>query len=278
MGHNVSTVHGVKSDNFYQQGNAINEIWIGDLELIARLPFGDSDLGQAGWPLKNWPKIPWHQFIIPLKRDLHQLNITSGNMSGPCVRNCVVGNLTELIYQLRLNSPGGSTASDVNSFSPSKTAILIMGVSQILNGIYLLVQIGWSDSSRLLRSEIVKAQGLCPMELRVWIDKMGCASVQSWPSIAIWVLRYFRADWATFVVGWNSTLIGLNLLCLSLGEVPIAEKILLVSAVIVLLVWFKIAEMFLMSLWRMRRTLNKLRARNEDSLTLEDALKSAPEA
>lgn len=77
MGNKLSAVHGVKSDNFYQQGNAINEIWIGDVEMVSRLPFGDSDLGQAGWPSGSWPKIPWHQFIIPLKRDLQTINTTT---------------------------------------------------------------------------------------------------------------------------------------------------------------------------------------------------------
>ena len=70
MGQKISAVHGVKSGDFYKQGNAINEIWVGDVELISRLPFGDSDLGQAGWPRGSWPKIPWHQFIIPLKREV----------------------------------------------------------------------------------------------------------------------------------------------------------------------------------------------------------------
>lgn len=68
MGHKFSAVHGVKSEDFYQPNNAINEIWVGDLEVVSRLPFGDSDLGQAGWPPGDYPKIPWHQFIIPLKR------------------------------------------------------------------------------------------------------------------------------------------------------------------------------------------------------------------
>ncbi|KAJ5758074.1 uncharacterized protein N7511_006768 [Penicillium nucicola] len=54
--------------HFYDQGNAINEIWIGDVEVISRLPFGDSDLEQAGWQKNSWPKIPWHQFIIPLRK------------------------------------------------------------------------------------------------------------------------------------------------------------------------------------------------------------------
>ncbi|KAJ6005397.1 hypothetical protein N7451_003341 [Penicillium sp. IBT 35674x] len=80
MGHNISSINGVKSDNFYEQGNGINEIWVDDLEVISRLPFGDSDLGQAGWPAGNWPKIPWHQFIIPLKRDVTPTsNINSAN-------------------------------------------------------------------------------------------------------------------------------------------------------------------------------------------------------
>lgn len=79
MGQKVSVVQGVRSENFYQQGNAINEIWLGDVELISRLPFGDSDLEQAGWPVGDWPKIPWHQFIIPLKRELSTISDT--NMS-----------------------------------------------------------------------------------------------------------------------------------------------------------------------------------------------------
>ena len=77
MGHKFSVVKGVKSGNFYEQGIAINEIWLGDFELISRLPFGDSDIGQAGWPPGNWPKIPWHQFIIPLKRDLNTVKCSS---------------------------------------------------------------------------------------------------------------------------------------------------------------------------------------------------------
>ncbi|KAJ5911701.1 uncharacterized protein N7473_001004 [Penicillium subrubescens] len=77
MGHKFSVVKGVKSGNFYEQGNAINEIWVGDFELISRLPFGDSDIGQAGWPPGNWPKIPWHQFIIPLKRGLNTVKCSS---------------------------------------------------------------------------------------------------------------------------------------------------------------------------------------------------------
>lgn len=76
MGHKFSAVNGVKSDNFYNQGNAINEIWLGNVELISRLPFGDSDRGQAGWPPGSWPKIPWHQFVIPLKRDMELVNTT----------------------------------------------------------------------------------------------------------------------------------------------------------------------------------------------------------
>ncbi|PLB55232.1 hypothetical protein P170DRAFT_505846 [Aspergillus steynii IBT 23096] len=70
MGQNVSAVNGVRSDNYYQPGNAINEIWFGDVELISRLPFGDSDMAQAGWSNGEWPKVPWHNFIIPMKRDL----------------------------------------------------------------------------------------------------------------------------------------------------------------------------------------------------------------
>lgn len=75
MGHKVSVVHGVKSDDFFKPGNAINEIWLGRLEIISRLPFGDSDMGQAGWHSGGFPKIPWHNFIIPLKRRAEQKSV-----------------------------------------------------------------------------------------------------------------------------------------------------------------------------------------------------------
>lgn len=70
MGHKISTVQGVKSDDYYKPGNAINEIWFGDVEIISRLPFGDSDLAQSAWPVGGWPKIPWHNFLIPWKRSI----------------------------------------------------------------------------------------------------------------------------------------------------------------------------------------------------------------
>ncbi|RHZ64865.1 hypothetical protein CDV55_103953 [Aspergillus turcosus] len=96
MGNKVSAVHGVKSDHYYEKGNGINEIWIGDVELISRLPFGASDLEQAAWPIGDWPKIPWHNFIIPLKRralsamellrpadERHQMSKRAAPDSGP---------------------------------------------------------------------------------------------------------------------------------------------------------------------------------------------------
>jgi hypothetical protein len=80
MGNKISVVHGVKSDHFYDQGNAINEIWVGDVEIVSRLPFGDSDQEQAGWPVGGVPKIPWHQFIIPLHKRDEAGNTSTGNM------------------------------------------------------------------------------------------------------------------------------------------------------------------------------------------------------
>ncbi|KAI1915021.1 hypothetical protein LOZ53_000631 [Ophidiomyces ophidiicola] len=67
MGNKVSTVNGLRSPNILQPGNAVNEVWVGNLEIISRLPFGDSNLAQAGWPKGDYPKIPWHPFIIPLR-------------------------------------------------------------------------------------------------------------------------------------------------------------------------------------------------------------------
>ncbi|KKK13632.1 hypothetical protein AOCH_007307 [Aspergillus ochraceoroseus] len=74
MGQKISAVNGVKSDNYFEPGNAINQIWYGDVEMISRLPFGDTDMGQAGWA-SGFPKIPWHDFIIPLKRDLNTTTV-----------------------------------------------------------------------------------------------------------------------------------------------------------------------------------------------------------
>lgn len=77
MGQKLSVVSGVRSENFTQPGNAVNEIWVGNTEIISRLPFGDNDMEQAGWPENGMPKIPWHNFIIPMKRALN----TSANYS-----------------------------------------------------------------------------------------------------------------------------------------------------------------------------------------------------
>ncbi|OQE39160.1 hypothetical protein PENCOP_c007G03045 [Penicillium coprophilum] len=77
MGNKVSAVNGVKSEHFYDQGNAVNEIWVGDVEVISRLPFGDSDLEQAGWPVGDFPKIPWHHFIIPMQKRDETSNMTA---------------------------------------------------------------------------------------------------------------------------------------------------------------------------------------------------------
>lgn len=87
MGNKVSAVHGVKSPDFYTPGNAVNEIWIDKVELASRLPFGDSDLGQAEWPLHDWPKIPWHQFIIPLKQKRNHEALQTGDMNNE-ILNC----------------------------------------------------------------------------------------------------------------------------------------------------------------------------------------------
>lgn len=70
MGHKVSSIAGVRSDRYYEPGNAINEVWVGDVEVISRLPFGDSEMGQAAWPEGGWPKIPWRNFVIPMKRGI----------------------------------------------------------------------------------------------------------------------------------------------------------------------------------------------------------------
>ncbi|EEP81718.1 predicted protein [Uncinocarpus reesii 1704] len=88
MGNKISAVNGVRSPNFFEPGNAVNEVWIGKLEIISRLPFGDSDMAQAGWPKGDYPKIPWRPFIIPLRASFGKMarSITSpaSEASGKC--------------------------------------------------------------------------------------------------------------------------------------------------------------------------------------------------
>ncbi|RDW70584.1 uncharacterized protein DSM5745_08095 [Aspergillus mulundensis] len=79
MGKKLSVVKSVKSEDYTAPGNAVNEIWVGDTELISRLPFGDNDMEQAGWPANGGPKIPWHNFIIPMRRDLGTPSVTNSS-------------------------------------------------------------------------------------------------------------------------------------------------------------------------------------------------------
>jgi hypothetical protein len=130
MGHKFSAVHGVKSDNFYQQGNAINEIWIDDVELISRLPFGDSDLEQAGWPPGSWPKIPWHQFVIPLKRNLDTA------IKAPMSVNSTTCNCPALPAEYHL--PDTGPLSIANALSPGWACLL--GCTSILFGLLMCIR------------------------------------------------------------------------------------------------------------------------------------------
>jgi hypothetical protein len=130
MGHKFSAVHGVKSDNFYQQGNAINEIWIDDVELISRLPFGDSDLEQAGWPPGSWPKIPWHQFVIPLKRNLDTA------IKAPMSVNSTTCNCPALPAEYHL--PDTGPLSIANALSPGWAFLL--GCTCILVGLLMCIR------------------------------------------------------------------------------------------------------------------------------------------
>ncbi|KAI5288927.1 hypothetical protein KEM54_004666 [Ascosphaera aggregata] len=67
MGNKVSSLTGVRSSHFYEPGNAVNEIWLGDFELISHLPFGAPDIDQTGFQKDtHYPMIPWKPFLIPL--------------------------------------------------------------------------------------------------------------------------------------------------------------------------------------------------------------------
>ncbi|KAI5279610.1 hypothetical protein KEM52_004335, partial [Ascosphaera acerosa] len=67
MGNKVSSTAGVRSPHFFEPGNAVNEIWLGDFELISHLPFGAPDIEQTGFQKgTHYPMIPWKPFLIPL--------------------------------------------------------------------------------------------------------------------------------------------------------------------------------------------------------------------
>lgn len=76
MGNRISASNGVRSPNFHEPGNAVNEVWVGKLEVISRLPFGDSDMAQAGWAKGDYPKIPWRPFIIALRASFSKAAIS----------------------------------------------------------------------------------------------------------------------------------------------------------------------------------------------------------
>jgi hypothetical protein len=110
MGNRISAVNGVRSPNFFQPGNAVNEIWLGDVEIISRLPFGDSEMAQAGWPKGDYPKLPWRPFIIPLRAAVAKTTDTIASASTSVMRRSAVlsSSLADMIAgpKLAVVSPG----------------------------------------------------------------------------------------------------------------------------------------------------------------------------
>ncbi|WEW58340.1 hypothetical protein PRK78_003808 [Emydomyces testavorans] len=103
MGNKITTVNGVRSPNFFAPGNGVNEVWIGGVEIISRLPFGDSDMAQAGWPKGEYPKIPWHPFIIPLRatfdKTARSLTVPAPEASQPCWRAWLMDTMAKLNWE-----------------------------------------------------------------------------------------------------------------------------------------------------------------------------------
>lgn len=168
MGHKFSAINGVKSDNFYSQGNAINEIWIGNVELISRLPFGDSDRGQAGWPPGSWPKIPWHQFVIPLKRDMELINTTVSIVGN----NITVTDVVQIVaaWQSLEFAFGGLFVTLANA---------------------LLLTILFSPSLRALKqtmTSICRNKSFPTSE--VWIQQMRLAQPHPWLAVFSWLYSF----------------------------------------------------------------------------------------
>ncbi|KAJ5183347.1 hypothetical protein N7492_000963 [Penicillium capsulatum] len=270
MGQNVSAIHGVKSDNFYQQGNAINEIWIGDLELIARLPFGDSDLGQAGWPPKNWPKIPWHQFVIPLKRDMTSFNASICLSNGTFARAC----------RCTCDGPIAATTPHPWWFRWCFTIgleLTVIGFGFIFvlfssNGFYHWASI-LGRLERLLAIQEVTGQ------VRTLINELGWSSLRSWSGGAAWMLHYMLSTMhVQLIIGLIGSVLGVVLLSMTLGRFVDTDGVF--SAMLSLLggAWLSAAIMFVYCVYSMRRVVIEAGEDLEDPVTLRRTTGDDPDA
>lgn len=248
MGHKFSAIHGVKSDNFYHQGNAINEIWLGNVELISRLPFGDSDRGQAGWPPGSWPKIPWHQFVIPLKRDMDSANTAV----------CITGQ----------NTTGGYEVEVVQLW---QAGVFGIGGGFVTLGNALLFEIFLSTSLyNLSEAMSVIRRNPSHADSQAWLERMPVAQLHSWSSILAWFYLQTLFERVLAVGVCFMFLIGYPCLFFIMKSIKVMRPfgwMLLSSTVSVLaMVIIRLAYVFS----KMQRTVTKLRENSEPSAKPED--------
>lgn len=226
MGHKVSTVAGVKSENFTEPGNAINEIWVGNTEIISRLPFGDSDMAQAGWPKNGAPKIPWHNFIIPMKRDLE---ITL-NLSRTVDWNTVLQTPSN---KLICCNGSGCIANDLASSSVITTQLINQNPTYLLAIFFLSIfalaflWLSWSKIPHMpqydptktynagdLRSFALKAyvstvctlfgSVIAAVSVVFWIQAHQAYAFYNWDSLLVEYAYYFLLAVSVFTATWNA--------------------------------------------------------------------------
>ncbi|CAG8260076.1 unnamed protein product [Penicillium salamii] len=152
MGNKVSVVRGVKSDHFYNQQNGINEIWVGDVEIISRLPFGDSDQEQSSWPPGGVPKIPWHQFIIPLHKRDEVGDMSASNVSSIPTCDCYLSLPASGYYGLFTGMPPG-VSYQIGAFA-------LFGA--IMLGMIFVMQVALIFSSQIWISRLSLWDGQSP--------------------------------------------------------------------------------------------------------------------
>ncbi|KAL4907269.1 hypothetical protein BDW74DRAFT_122438 [Aspergillus multicolor] len=194
MGKKLSVVKGVKSEDYTEPGNAVNQIWVGDTELISRLPFGDNDMEQAGWPVHGVPKIPWHNFIIPMRRDLGTPSIT--NSSPPL-------DLSDIVPQIPPNQTicchqGGCIADQRITNTIFTSQLVAQDDSQFIFAINLMI---WAYMALTLWRETRRSVMVLPFSTCIHIqnstDPLAVAGTAA-------ITTMFNA--CALVLGWSAIL------------------------------------------------------------------------
>lgn len=114
-------------------------------------------MAQAGWPIGGWPKIPWHQFIIPLKKRKRSLD-ESGTSAMDAGGHAFHGGK---MYHALNQSPSQSPGMNMGSGRLSRCASIVTAISLlfiVLVAYYLPV---------ILRRHSHSIQSVCHQEKNI---------------------------------------------------------------------------------------------------------------